>query len=76
MDDLTNKEILLIQALREMGEIPVNMLLWYSAGLEGSIKKIEKALEKEEANKFNIENKRKIHISQKYQGFMSKLNQS
>lgn len=35
--ELTAKEELLIEAVREMDEVPYNVLLWYTAGLERSL---------------------------------------
>lgn len=35
--ELTEKEKMLINAVREIGEAPGNILLWYAAGLEGAM---------------------------------------
>ncbi len=45
--ELTEKEKMLIDFLRESNELPENMLLWYSTGIENSNEKIKKAFEKE-----------------------------
>lgn len=67
--ELSNNEKTLIKALREMDEIPINMLLWYVAGLEESIKKVEKSFgdsQLDEVKEQNAEHLRKVEIASKY----------
>ncbi len=45
--NLSESEQLLIHALREANELPINMLLWYAAGLENSNKKIVESFMKD-----------------------------
>lgn len=64
---LTKDEETLIRALRAMGEIPINMLLWYSTGLENSVENIEKSIGKPTSEVHNRKSKQKIAIANQYQ---------
>lgn len=66
--ELRKSEELLIQAMRAMDEVPANILLWYTAGLEGSLGKIRNA-GLEDYRKEDFE--RKIDISNEYQRKLS-----
>ncbi|AEO93868.1 gp623 [Bacillus phage G] len=59
--ELNEKEKMLIEAVREMGEVPVNVLLWYVAGLEEAVK-TEVAIHGKEVRG----NSRNIEIARSY----------
>ena len=64
---LTKNEETLIKALIEMNEIPTNMLLWYTSGLEASVAKIENVLGKDSSEAQNRNSIRRIEIANRYQ---------
>lgn len=59
--ELTEKERMLIEAVREMREAPSNILLWYIAGLEEAVK-TEVAIHGKEIR----DDSRKIGIAESY----------
>jgi hypothetical protein len=68
MDDnllLSPSEELLIKCVRDIGEMPINFLLWYRAGIEESLKKTKKIYEGKGFNPSQIE-QRRIDIANKY----------
>jgi hypothetical protein len=61
--ELTEKEKMLIEAIRAMDEPPGNVLLWYSAGLEEAQRKSRTI----PGNHYRVEqDQRRIDIANKY----------